>query len=55
MTEEQRREKLIGSLVRMFRRNVGLIADARDSNEPWNLLDRLDRFNDNCKEENRIK
>ncbi len=46
------KDKLFKALERFLRQNVSLVADTRDSNAPWNLLDRLDRFKE---KENRFK
>lgn len=39
--EQTEKDKLFRALARFLRANVTLVADYRDSNAPWNLLTRL--------------
>jgi hypothetical protein len=41
-----RKDRLFSRLAGFLRRNAGIVADARDSNEPWRLLQELDNFED---------
>lgn len=43
-TRDVRKDRLFRKLAAFLRRNAGLVADARDSNEPWRLLTELVNF-----------
>ena len=38
------KDGLFRAMERFIRANAMLVADARDSNAPWKLIERLDRF-----------
>jgi hypothetical protein len=45
------RDGLFRAMERFIRDNASLVADARDTNQPWNLIERLDRFKQREREE----
>jgi hypothetical protein len=43
------KDQLFVKLANFLRRNVSLVADATDSNGPWNLLTQLDRYEEQAR------
>lgn len=43
------KDQMFVKLANFLRRNAGIVADARDSNGPWDLLEQLDRFEEQRK------
>jgi hypothetical protein len=44
------KDRLFTKLAQFLRDNVSLVADARDSNDPWDLLSELQAFKEPRKE-----